>query len=92
MKKMTTQKTAKTETKVTTPAAKKAVKPVEKKTVKSFWTEKKVASLLTWFEKMKGKEKAYDKIAAKIGTTRSAVYKKLGRIGKIDAPWTKKKS
>lgn len=56
----------------------------------SFWTPKKVESLMKWHNKLRGKEDQYAKIATKVGATKSAVYQKLGRLGAIDAPWAKK--
>ena len=55
----------------------------------SFWTEKKVARLTDMHQKMSSKPGAYVKIATKLGTTRAAVYNKLGRMGLLTANWSK---
>jgi hypothetical protein len=53
-----------------------------------FWTEKKVARLTEMHQKMSSKPGAYVKIATKLGTTRAAVYNKLGRMGLLQTSWS----
>jgi hypothetical protein len=54
------------------------------------WTDDRVARLIKWHEKLQGKDRMYDRIAEKMKTSRHAVYKKLGRLGRIDAKWATK--
>ena len=55
----------------------------------TFWTTNRVARLVMWYGRFCGKPDAYQKVADKLKTTKSAVYKKLGRLGHLDAKWAK---
>jgi len=55
---------------------------------KSVWTERKTSSLLRWYETYKDGEKTFYKISRRLkGVSPDACYKKLGRLGAINAPW-----
>jgi hypothetical protein len=56
----------------------------------SFWTPRNVERLLKWHDKLKGKKDAMKQIASKMNKSSDSVYKKLGRLGKIDASWSSK--
>ena len=69
---------------------KKKIASPGKKAV-SYWTPKRVESLQRWFLKYRGQENVYGKITKRMtGTSVSAVYKKLGRLGLISAPWARR--
>jgi len=61
-----------------------------RKVKKSWWTESRVERLLMWSKRYQSKRDRMQRIAKHLNTSTSAVYHKLGRMGKLSAPWTKK--
>ena len=51
---------------------------------KTFWTTAREERLVLWHSRF-GND--YKRIAAKLKTTNHAVYKKLGRMGRLNAEW-----
>lgn len=57
----------------------------------SFWTEQRVARLKELYDKNRGKDKIYEVLARQIrATSPNAVYKKLGRLGVLEAAWSQR--
>jgi len=67
---------------------------MSKATQKNYWEASgREERLRMWYKRYVGKEGGtYAKIAKHFqGKTANSVYKKLGRLGVIQAPWTSKK-
>lgn len=62
------------------------------KTETKFWTPNREKRVVMWFYRFKDKEHTFDRVAAKLKTSKDAVYKKLGRLGHLNAEWSKKYS
>lgn len=56
---------------------------------KNFWNDRNVDRLLMWYDRMKNKDRPYDRVAKKLKVSKSSAYQKLGRLGKINASWAK---
>ena len=61
----------------------------EKSTTPSFWTESREQRLIMWYNRFKDSDRCFEKVAQKLKTTKNAVYKKIGRLGHLDADWSK---
>jgi len=61
-----------------------------KKARKTYWTPSRVSRLVMWHKRLNGQENEFKKIASHFSdTTKSAIYKKLGRLGHLNANWAK---
>ena len=63
----------------------------------SFWTEKRTARLMELYSKHSGTKSCFDKISRRLVTKHSyissnACYKKLGRMGVLNARWSRMES
>ena len=56
---------------------------------KSFWTPRNEQRLIMWYERFNGKPNVFRLVASKMKTSKSTVYHKLGRLGELDASWSK---
>ena len=64
--------------------------PKKKGARATFWTDDRVSRLISWHNKLTGKNQMFERIAGKLKTSRHAVYKKLGRLGRLNAKWASK--
>lgn len=64
---------------------------MQKKTQRGFWTLKREISLVNFHQKYASKGNVYSKIANRFNgkVSVNAVYKKLGRMGLVNAPWVR---
>ena len=61
------------------------------KTAKPYWTPQREERLVKLYKQLKSKDDAFDRIARQMRPkTSDAIYKKCGRLGLLQAPWTKR--
>ena len=62
---------------------------MQKRVQRGFWTPKKEASLIKFYQSYVNSPVSYVKIAKRYHgvISANAIYKKLGRMGLVNAPW-----
>lgn len=54
------------------------------------WDSKREERLIKWYNHYKNQSNVYEKVAKRLKVENSnIVYKKLGRLGLLNAPWSK---
>ena len=54
-----------------------------------FWTPNREKRVVMWYRRFKDKDHTFERVASKLKTSKDSVYKKLGRLGQLDANWSK---